>query len=101
MQRFERMRLRNEGFWVIVSARALIILLDRKSTRLNSSHTVIFSLSLHDALPIWDFSKCHRVRQRGGTYRRQRGCSRVAFLSLRSASTRRNRLPVQCNALSE
>src|SRR5579875_2483293 len=26
--------------------------LDRKSTRLNSSHTVIYSLSLHDALPI-------------------------------------------------
>src|SRR5947207_2297276 len=25
---------------------------DRKSTRLNSSHTVIFTLSLHDALPI-------------------------------------------------
>src|SRR5438132_764456 len=28
---------------------------DRKSTRLNSSHTVIFSLSLHDALPISRF----------------------------------------------
>src|SRR5215218_373879 len=28
---------------------------DRKSTRLNSSHTVIYTLSLHDALPI------HRV----------------------------------------
>src|SRR5476649_1626416 len=27
-------------------------LLDRKSTRLNSSHTVIYTLSLHDALPI-------------------------------------------------
>src|SRR5882672_8520241 len=26
---------------------------DRKSTRLNSSHTVIYPLSLHDALPIW------------------------------------------------
>src|SRR5438034_803733 len=25
---------------------------DRKSTRLNSSHTVIYALSLHDALPI-------------------------------------------------
>src|SRR5438034_72478 len=25
---------------------------DRKSTRLNSSHTVIYRLSLHDALPI-------------------------------------------------
>src|SRR6476646_4198482 len=27
---------------------------DRKSTRLNSSHTVIYTLSLHDALPIYD-----------------------------------------------
>src|SRR5476649_1393691 len=27
-------------------------LLDRKSTRLNSSHTEIYTLSLHDALPI-------------------------------------------------
>src|SRR5882672_4448912 len=27
-------------------------LIDRKSTRLNSSHTVIYTLSLHDALPI-------------------------------------------------
>src|ERR1044072_7495616 len=26
---------------------------DRKSTRLNSSHTDIYTLSLHDALPIW------------------------------------------------
>src|ERR1035437_8159353 len=28
-------------------------LLDRKSTRLNSSHTDIYTLSLHDALPIY------------------------------------------------
>src|SRR5579875_2523085 len=28
-------------------------LIDRKSTRLNSSHTVIYTLSLHDALPIF------------------------------------------------
>src|SRR5476649_2748854 len=27
---------------------------DRKSTRLNSSHTVIYTLSLHDALPIYE-----------------------------------------------
>src|SRR5947207_1340993 len=26
---------------------------DRKSTRLNSSHTVIYTLSLHDVLPIF------------------------------------------------
>src|ERR1044072_1907983 len=29
---------------------------DRKSTRLNSSHTEIYTLSLHDALPIYDFN---------------------------------------------
>src|SRR5438034_452842 len=28
------------------------VAVDRKSTRLNSSHTVIYTLSLHDALPI-------------------------------------------------
>src|SRR5215204_2494274 len=28
------------------------MMIDRKSTRLNSSHTVIYTLSLHDALPI-------------------------------------------------
>src|SRR5882672_2143193 len=31
---------------------AVSISTDRKSTRLNSSHTVIYTLSLHDALPI-------------------------------------------------
>src|SRR5476649_604167 len=31
--------------------------LDRKSTRLNSSHTVIYTLSLHDALPILSGAK--------------------------------------------
>src|SRR5476649_1063986 len=30
---------------------------DRKSTRLNSSHTVIYTLSLHDALPIFNGNK--------------------------------------------
>src|SRR5882672_6876736 len=34
---------------------------DRKSTRLNSSHTVIYTLSLHDALPICAF-RDHLVR---------------------------------------
>src|SRR5476649_1770480 len=33
---------------------------DRKSTRLNSSHTVIYTLSLHDALPI---SSTHKTRE--------------------------------------
>src|SRR6476646_5717617 len=34
-------------------AKARPFILDRKSTRLNSSHTVIYTLSLHDALPIF------------------------------------------------
>src|SRR5215211_2268800 len=29
------------------------VAIDRKSTRLNSSHTEIYTLSLHDALPIY------------------------------------------------
>src|SRR5436190_24941 len=32
---------------------------DRKSTRLNSSHTVIYTLSLHDALPICVIDSCY------------------------------------------
>src|SRR5882672_10740977 len=35
-----------------LSSRATV---DRKSTRLNSSHTEIYTLSLHDALPILPF----------------------------------------------
>src|SRR5882672_9038163 len=31
----------------------MVVPLDRKSTRLNSSHTEIYTLSLHDALPIY------------------------------------------------
>src|ERR1044072_4225704 len=34
--------------WSVAAARP-----DRKSTRLNSSHTDIYALSLHDALPIY------------------------------------------------
>src|SRR5882672_8285551 len=36
---------------------------DRKSTRLNSSHTVIYTLSLHDALPIYETAGHLRVHQ--------------------------------------
>src|SRR5476649_2522418 len=35
---------------------------DRKSTRLNSSHTVIYTLSLHDALPISQMMKKSSLR---------------------------------------
>src|SRR3712207_5184989 len=31
--------------------------IDRKSTRLNSSHAEISTLSLHDALPIWEVGR--------------------------------------------
>src|SRR5882672_9689513 len=34
---------------------------DRKSTRLNSSHTEIYTLSLHDALPICECSRITRM----------------------------------------
>src|SRR5476649_637731 len=34
---------------------------DRKSTRLNSSHTVIYTLSLHDALPIFLHGQQHGI----------------------------------------
>src|SRR5882672_3822860 len=38
---------------------------DRKSTRLNSSHTEIYTLSLHDALPIWSaMSRASSARSR-------------------------------------
>src|SRR5476649_2083774 len=37
-----------------INSRTKISLSDRKSTRLNSSHTEIYTLSLHDALPICD-----------------------------------------------
>src|ERR1044072_4648608 len=35
---------------------------DRKSTRLNSSHTDIYTLSLHDALPIYVSSRRLHIR---------------------------------------
>src|SRR5882672_9974571 len=44
--------------------------IDRKSTRLNSSHTVIYTLSLHDALPI-SLRRRERDRRRGHRHRRR------------------------------
>src|SRR5476649_2896229 len=40
---------------------------DRKSTRLNSSHTVIYTLSLHDALPIFGILGLARATRAGVT----------------------------------
>src|SRR5476649_2051146 len=62
----------------VISARPAIS--DRKSTRLNSSHTVIYTLSLHDALPIYrrlrgvtERRVLHRpCRERDGAQERQR-----------------------------
>src|SRR5579875_1821404 len=39
--------------WASIAKRWARGFRDRKSTRLNSSHTVIYTLSLHDALPIY------------------------------------------------
>src|SRR5215211_7765812 len=49
---------------------------DRKSTRLNSSHTVIYTLSLHDALPTC--SACSRQSARSWHLTRCIGCSSAA-----------------------
>src|ERR687894_201986 len=47
------------------SRSALSWSIDRKSTRLNSSHTEIYTLSLHDALPILPTIDYHeQIRQR-------------------------------------
>src|SRR5476649_101545 len=62
---------------------------DRKSTRLNSSHTVIYTLSLHDALPIY----CAQASSRRDPSRRRKPCG-TGFLRLpqsRAPSVRRSR----------
>src|SRR5579875_3307051 len=55
---------------------------DRKSTRLNSSHTVIYTLSLHDALPIsghaHDSAACLGDRVVAGQARIRTGLSETA-----------------------
>src|SRR5476649_2695051 len=54
--------------------------IDRKSTRLNSSHTVIYTLSLHDALPISGRCGAARLRfvlDRGGLRLRRVDTARV------------------------
>src|ERR671917_413939 len=55
------------------------IVRDRKSTRLNSSHTEIYTLSLHDALPIYEGARvlarqpvADGAHARGGLRRRRR-----------------------------
>src|SRR5882672_7449904 len=54
------------------------ILRDRKSTRLNSSHTVIYTLSLHDALPISSCSEAQEAEAGDGdSNARGRGESQI------------------------
>src|SRR5882672_10954998 len=55
---------------------------DRKSTRLNSSHTVIYTLSLHDALPISAHAVLHRLEPFAGEARR-RAVGEVAAMGQR------------------
>src|SRR5579875_2927330 len=43
-------------------------MLDRKSTRLNSSHTEIYTLSLHDALPISLMNRVWELRDNVSAY---------------------------------
>src|SRR5476649_1336176 len=61
---------------------------DRKSTRLNSSHTEIYTLSLHDALPIsklhWPFC-CNDQAARFGA-RSIRSASALSETTLSDAS---------------
>src|SRR5476649_960134 len=63
------------------------VYLDRKSTRLNSSHTEIYTLSLHDALPIYG-----RLRQHGPGSERHRNRHHPRPLPPRRPVHRRRRL---------
>src|SRR5476649_369702 len=56
---------------------------DRNSTRLNSSHTEIYTLSLHDALPILERRRTafrDKVQQLRNTYHRDEDKRRDEFL---------------------
>src|SRR5260221_415000 len=59
---------------------------DRKSTRLNSSHTEIYTLSLHDALPI--SSKRRLVAAPSSFTRSETNCSNVRIVRLSTGNSR-------------
>src|SRR5476649_594471 len=67
----------NGGGHAAVTSAQTAVVLDRKSTRLNSSHTEIYTLSLHDALPIlyagFDGCREHAACDRDG-HKRRRPC---------------------------
>src|SRR5438034_79289 len=64
---FMRRRVASTTFSA-AAARGSTATIDRKSTRLNSSHTVIYTPSLHDALPISKHARWagHRLLAREG-----------------------------------
>src|SRR5476649_1733205 len=55
---------------------------DRKSTRLNSSHTVIYTLSLHDALPIYRLAALHQIEAFVDAFERQAVGDQVVDIEL-------------------
>src|SRR5476649_1870956 len=63
---------------------------DRKSTRLNSSHTEIYTLSLHDALPILTGSVDIEVIARDADGREARTKFTVEIATLRASASRRS-----------
>src|SRR5476649_1502104 len=60
-----KFRKHSSGF---IPPTTLNLKLDRKSTRLNSSHTVIYTLSLHDALPIYRDTGAIKTNEQDSTY---------------------------------
>src|SRR5476649_1144147 len=63
---------------------------DRKSTRLNSSHTEIYTLSLHDALPIYrDMIQTAGYRDRY-VYSGLRGSAPLSYVEYRQLSNGRS-----------
>src|SRR5215211_7841368 len=63
---------------------------DRKSTRLNSSHTVIYTLSLHDALPVWPMVVMPTAARRSPSFGPTSGSSRIANGAKKAASSPRS-----------
>src|SRR5476649_831447 len=63
---------------------------DRKSTRLNSSHTVIYTLSLHDALPIYQFQNTATLGKKTQKQKTRKKIARKNVSAQRLLRTRRS-----------
>src|ERR687893_579239 len=63
---------------------------DRKSTRLNSSHTEIYTLPLHDALPIYDDVRPEGAVRPAVVRRGRRAVRRVCAHALASSPAPRS-----------